>query len=1213
MATALSLALRITGDASGLKLTPVERALKQLETQTQSLTGVFDQFKAGSAAAGAAQQKFATDLGFLQSALKTGQITAQEFAKEFETITTAAKEQAALFAEGARETAAAVTAEERRNAQLERLKTLLDAGAISEENYARRIAEVSGANDAVAKAEAERAAALAKTEADRARILSEGEALTRSLATQEERRASELARIEQLLAARAISEETYYRAIQEASGANAAAAKAEAERAAALAQAESERKRILSEGEALTRSLATQAERRAEELEKIEQLLSAGAISEETYARAIEKASGAVDAAAEAERARKATLDEGKRVTDQFATAEEKRAAELARLQSLLDAGAISEETFSRATAEASGANAEAARAEKQRADALAAASRIIQANLSPQEKYDQQIQELRGHLEAGRLSQEQFNRAATKAAQDLERVGTEAGKTDRNIDSLAKNVRILSAIEIGRVLVDGLQLIGNAFNRVTSQLTAVVTSVNASLDTLNDFSARTGIGIEALQGYSLAAKLAGVDAEQFGLTVQRLAVSIGKASAGDQFDKSLQSIGLSVRELRALAPEEQFSAIGEAISQLPTAADRAAAAVEIFGKQGAALAPLFRDGAASLDELRDRAERLGIIVSETQVSNVADMNDAFDLVRATIEGIIGQVIGNLAPAVTAVTNEFLKFIETWEGAEGTGGTGIANAITDTLLRGAEFFARIFDKFMANFTGISTTLADVGEVFRVGGQLLLSGMEGFRTVFNVIQLGIDNLLIGFGKVLEAIGSYVSDDLEQFGSGLAAASEESAKKNAEEMKAAAENAANAFNSIFTAGGNAEAAAKGEAEQYVSTLSEEIRNARLPGVKVQADLETATKDLDKFLKTAEGGTSEFLQQSQATLETFSKMAAEGELTATQIKIMNGFMESLNGELTKEKQLRQDALDAAKKQGEEDAKRIEGLLKVSDATTKIEEDLATVTREIERAAAAQVAARDAGDASAASAAAARVAELDQLQAKLEENLQAAEQGFGQGGFGEAFRKVNEDFTKLNEKALEFGQAGFDAALRLQEGIQQAQEQARSGILNQEAFDQEVARQQKLFENEIKNIDEANKARIKAGEEAIKAQEKAQADALKQQEKAEQDIAKAQEQAQQQYLQQQQKALEERKKAEEAEFARQSERLRELNTLGSRTVQTNDVRTQEGAALVLGLAANAQDPRLIEARIQTKLQRQFVASILSLNGRLAGPSTIL
>jgi hypothetical protein len=35
---------------------------------------------------------------------------------------------------------------------------------------------------------------------------------------------------------------------------------------------------------------------------------------------------------------------------------------------------------------------------------------------------------------------------------------------------------------------------------------------------------------------------------------------------------------------------------------------------------------------------------------------------------------------------------------------------------------------------------------------------------------------------------------------------------------------------------------------------------------------------------------------------------------------------------------------------------------------------------------------------------------------------------------------------------------------------------------------------------------------------------------------------------------------------------------------------VATADIRTAEGAALVLGLGAQAQDPQLIEARLQTK-----------------------
>jgi len=843
-------------------------------------------------------------------------------------------------------------------------------------------------------------------------------------------------------------------------------------------------------------------------------------------------------------------------------------------------------------------------------AAAFKRAAEITKANISPVERYSATVDELDSQLKAGRISQETYNRALEKARTDLDRAGQSAQKADKSLESLAKNTGILAGIELGRIFVGGVQAIGNVFRDVANRVTALVSNVNAGVDSLNDLSSRTGIGVEALQGYSLAAKLAGVDTEAFGTAVQKLAVNIGKATPGDALDKALKGINLSLQELRALSPEQQFSEIGAAISELPTAADRAAAAVAIFGKQGAALAPLFREGAASIEELQARAERLGIIISETQVNNVADMNDAFDLVRATVDGIIGQVIGNLAPAVTAVTDQFLKFVEEWSGSQGEGGTGIANAITDVLLQGAEYFAGVFDSFMQNFGDITTSLAEVGQVFDVGGRLLVSGMEAFRAVFNSIQIGIDALLIGFGKIIEALGSYVSDDLEQFGAGLAAASEESSRKNAAEMEAAAANAANTFNSIFTGGGDAEAAGQGVGQQFIRGLRSEIENARLPEVQVQADLAAATADLDQFLSTAEGGTSAFLEQSQATLATFSQMAAEGQLTADQIEIMNGFMEQLNGELVKEKQNRQEATDAAQAQVDADRKRLDQLLQTNDEAARLEQDLLTVQREQARVSQELAAARQADNVAQADAAAARQGELDQLQAKLEEQQQALEQGFGQG-FQSAFDAVDNSINGLIVKSQEFGQAGFDAALRLQEGIAAAQEQASAGILNKEAFDAEVQRQQDLFNNEIKNIEEAEKAREKAAQDRVAMEKqqqdeaiRAQQDAYSQQQKAAEDAAGEQRRVQEEVYKQQQKILEEQQKAAAAEAKRQEERLAKLNTLGAQTIATQDVRTVEGANLVLQLAANAQDPALIQQRLQTKLLERINSGIAQAAG---------
>jgi hypothetical protein len=266
----------------------------------------------------------------------------------------------------------------------------------------------------------------------------------------------------------------------------------------------------------------------------------------------------------------------------------------------------------------------------------------------------------------------------------------------------------------------------------------------------------------------------------------------------------------------------------------------------------------------------------------------------------------------------------------------------------------------------------------------------------------------------------------------------------------------------------------------------------------------------------------------------------------------------------------------------------------LQTNDQAERLEQDILAVSREQLRIQEEINAARSEGDIQAANEAAARLAELDQLQARLEDQQQAIEQGFGQG-FQAAFDAVTEDVNGLINKAAEFGNEGALAAQRLQEGIAAAQEQARAGILNAEAFNAEVQRQQQLFEQEIGRIEQIEQFRQQMREQAIEAEQQRQEEIAGAQQKAEQE----REQVRQSIIQAEQARLEEQRKAQEAEARRQAERIRQLNTLGSRVVQAGDVRTAEGAALVLKLAAEAQDPALIEQRRQTKLLQIMSAAM--------------
>jgi hypothetical protein len=93
---------------------------------------------------------------------------------------------------------------------------------------------------------------------------------------------------------------------------------------------------------------------------------------------------------------------------------------------------------------------------------------------------------------------------------------------------------------------------------------------------------------------------------------------------------------------------------------------------------------------------------------------------------------------------------------------------------------------------------------------------------------------------------------------------------------------------------------------------------------------------------------------------------------------------------------------------------------------------------------------------------------------------------------------------------------------------------------------------------------------------------------------------LAEQYEREQQQRQEQRENVLNQIAAERQAEFERDVQRLQELNTLGSRTIQGIDVRTQQGADLVLGLELGRQDPALIEQRLQTKLLQQIANAAL-------------
>ena len=870
---------------------------------------------------------------------------------------------------------------------------------------------------------------------------------------------------------------------------------------------------------------------------------------------------------------------EGVSTTRALRTEQQIHADELERLSKLVRIGAIDEQTYARGVAQADAALAKATKSADTFANETARAA-----------KEGLKFNEISGIFAAlpgplgniaGRFS------GIASASEGLNRVF--AGGLTTGLRTLGTQLSSLATpLNLGVAAFA-------AFGAAATAITRGLADLEGRVEQLGNTALRLGTDFQTIQVLDEAARRSGVAIDALAAGIQKLAVNINEARSGTgKAADAFRELGITQEELLTLDPASLAEKTAAALQMIEDPARRAALATETLGKAGLTLLPGFN----AIGESEAALRRFAAAISDVDQGRISSLGQAFDNVKTSITGL-GQ-------------NILLPF------------AGIAE-------------------------GVSNLFADV--------------------------------IASVSRLAQVIGAVLTPVLDTIGKGFSLLGDGLAYVNG------------VFDSFYGSTENAAASAQGfRAEVEADT-------------KALEDLQRAIENGNKALDTAIDKAAEFGQEGfraafefQQALRDLADVAKDenynGEQYARAVANATAEYEKQIAAIKRVAEETKKASDEAAKKAEADKKRIEDLLNPNDAATKVQQDIAFV---IEQQAAAEkqlAAARAAADKESGDAAAARLAQLDGLRTKLEDQSQAISQGFA-NGFAEAFTNTAESLSVLVAKAGEFGNAGAEAAMKLQDGVAAAQEQVRDGIIPKSVYEAEIAEQRRVFEERIAQLEtvrqqeqaaaaerfqlevdanqrvnqfisQQSQAEIAAAEQVAARRQQAafnieaieqrialerqsleaareqndmnaaraavqRIDALKEALGVEQQIAAGREQelqkqqqlltnqqdfqkqqlaaaqqyqqqqqaAQQAYAQEQARIFEEQQKAAAAEAKRQEERLAKLNTLGSQTIGVQDVRTTQGANLVLDLAANAQDPALIQQRLQTKLLQQIAIGI--------------
>lgn len=233
----------------------------------------------------------------------------------------------------------------------------------------------------------------------------------------------------------------------------------------------------------------------------------------------------------------------------------------------------------------------------------------------------------------------------------------------------------------IGASAKAGALMAAKAITVIAAAATATVAAVvklgkvfAAYGDKIGKMSIRTGVGAEALQELSYAAEITGTNIDSLSQAMFRARRRIGNMAlgGGGPAARALETLGLNAKELSKEKPERQFMILVKALKSVGNEAERNQLAFEIFGDNFRQIQPLINAGADGIDKMRERAKRLGLVLSSREISQAEELTDAFyelgQVLKMTfvkIGAALGPtllpIIKGLAEGIADITNAIVK------------------------------------------------------------------------------------------------------------------------------------------------------------------------------------------------------------------------------------------------------------------------------------------------------------------------------------------------------------------------------------------------------------------------------------------------------------------------------------------------------------------------------------------------------------------------
>lgn len=357
---------------------------------------------------------------------------------------------------------------------------------------------------------------------------------------------------------------------------------------------------------------------------------------------------------------------------------------------------------------------------------------------------YKTQLEQTEQAVAELRKQQQIANDPFTKVGKNMEQTGQKIQDTGKKVSSVGKKWTRSTSI-----VASGVAALGGGLLGLTNRATE-------SADEIAKGAEKMGVSTDFYQESAYWASQNGISQEQMEKAVGRLNQRMGKAVDGNKkYAEALGKLGVDLGAVEdgSLSTEDAMAQSITTLSEMDNEHEKAALATEMFGTRMARdLLPALNDGSLSMEEARDKAKELGLVMGGEQLEKAEKFQDSMDNVKRSL-GAVGMEIGlELMPYFQQMLDWIIDHMPQ-----------IRETITNTFDSAVEKVSSFVDWW----TGLSSTTQKV--ITSIGGAIAVMGP--LLSIIGSIGTGVGFLVQGTGLLFQSLGR-VSGAIKNAGGMLA---------------------------------------------------------------------------------------------------------------------------------------------------------------------------------------------------------------------------------------------------------------------------------------------------------------------------------------------------------------------------------------------------------------------------------------------------------